>query len=151
MGAEAMHEAMESLEALHKELSDVEAKVTSLEETLIKVRAGGEIPSTGTGMARMLGISAPKDRDERIRQMEADLAEKQDEAAALNDFRAAARTVLATREIESYLHAKVCEHRQTKQSFADLSRKSSQALAQCWAANGASGSRTNISTLGQLT
>jgi hypothetical protein len=148
--AEAMHEAMESLEALHKELSDVEAKVTSLEETLIKVRAGGDVPSTGTGMARMLGISAPKDRDERIQQMEAELAEKQNEAAALKDFRAAARTVLATREIETFLHAKVAEHRQTKQSFADLSRKTAQALAQCWAANGVSGNGTSFSALGQL-
>jgi len=145
--AEAMHEALESVEALQKELSDVEAKATSLEETLIKVRAGGEIPSTGTGVARLLGISAPKDRDERIRQMEAELAEKQDQAAALKDFCTAARTVLATREIETFLHAKVAEHRQTKQSFTDLSRKTAQALAQCWATS----SGTSVSALGQLT
>merc|ERR1712008_145919 len=137
--AEAMQEAVDSLETLQKDLFDAKTKAGALDETLTKVRAGGEIPSTGTGVARMLGIAPQKDREERIQQMEAEHAQKE-EVSALRDFYAAARSVLVAREIDKFLQTKVAEQKKTKQSFAGLSKKTAEALATSWGASGHSSS-----------
>merc|ERR1711933_237287 len=125
--AEAMQEAVDSLETLQKDLFDAKTKAGALDETLTKVRAGGEIPSTGTGVARMLGIAPQKDREERIQQKE--------EVSALRDFYAAARSVLVAREIDKFLQTKVAEQKKTKHSFAGLSKKTAEALTTSWGAS----------------
>jgi len=138
--AEAMQEAVDSLETLQKDLFDAKTKAGALDETLTKVRAGGEIPSTGTGVARMLGIAPQKDREERIQQMEAEHAQKKEEVSALRDFYAATRSVLVAREIDKFLQTKVAEQKKTKQSFAGLSKKTAEALTTSWGASGHSSS-----------
>jgi len=134
--AEAMQEAVDSLESLQKDLFEAKTKAGALDETLTKVRAGGEIPSTGTGVARLLGIAPQKDREERIHQMEAELAQKKEEVSVLRDFYAAARSVLVAREIDKFLRTKVADQQKTKQSFAGLSKKTAEALATSWGASG---------------
>lgn len=136
--AEAMQQAIESLDNLQKDLQTARQAGLSMDETLRKVEMGGEIPSTGTGMARMLGIAPKKDRDQRIEQMKAELAQKRKEVTAIEEFYKAARTVLACKEIEGYFNDNVVAHRETKDSFSKLSRTSSEHFVDIWSGRGLS-------------
>merc|ERR1712146_131424 len=98
---------------------------------------GGEIPSTGTGVARMLGIAPKKDREERIEEMKADHEKKKQEVAAMAEFHQLSRRVLVRVEIARFYEEKVAGHRRTKNAFADLSQKTAESLARIWGGVGA--------------
>merc|ERR1711974_524882 len=83
LDAEAMSEALSSLEVLQTELEKAQRRADSQKATLQNVLDGGEIPSTGTGVARMLGIAPQKDREESIAKMKAELEKSEKEVASI--------------------------------------------------------------------
>merc|ERR1712107_548453 len=84
--AEAMLEALTSLEVLQTELEKAQRRADSQKATLQNVLDGGEIPSTGTGVARMLGIAPQKDREESIAKMKAELEKSEKKWLQLRTF-----------------------------------------------------------------
>merc|ERR1712083_104030 len=106
--------------------------------TLKNVLAGGEIPSTGTGVARMLGMAAPKDREARIAEMKAEHEQKHKDVASLEEFIKLARIVLVHREIDRFFEEKKVGHRHVKNTFADLSRTSADRFKNVWSGTGTS-------------
>merc|ERR1712151_1364074 len=110
--------------------------VDTMGTTLKKVVDGGEIPSTGTGVARMLGIAPKKDREQRIAEMKADHEQKQKDVVSTEEFYRAARTVLVCHEIDSFFKEKVAGHRQARDSFASVSQKTAERLANIWGETG---------------
>mmetsp|Transcript_53472 Transcript_53472/g.83261 ORF Transcript_53472/g.83261 Transcript_53472/m.83261 type:complete len:258 (+) Transcript_53472:3-776(+) len=134
--AEAMLEALNSLEVLQKDLEDTQRRVENLGHTLQSVLDGGEIPSTGTGVARMLGIAPKKDREERIAQMKADHEKLKNEVASIKEFQQLARVVLVCLEIDRYFQEKMAEQRKVKDTFASLSRKAAERLMSAWESKG---------------
>jgi len=132
LDAEAMKDALDSVEDLQKYLQESKSKVESMGETLKKVEAGGEIPSTGTGVARMLGIAPKKDREQGLAQMRIEHEQKRNDVASTEEFIGAARTVLLCVEVDSFFKEKVARHRQTKDSFATVSQKTAGRLANIW-------------------
>jgi hypothetical protein len=130
--AEAMQEAVDSVEALQKNLEEEKVRVETMGTTLQNVQNGGEIPSTGTGVARMLGIAPKKDREERIAQMTAEYEQKQKDITAMVEFHRLARIVLVLSEIDSFFKEKTAEQRRVKDTFAGLSRKAAERLMSAW-------------------
>lgn len=137
--AEAMHEAIESVEGLKSDMQEATEKAQVMGKTLEGVLAGGEIPSTGTGVARMLGISKPKDREERIAEMKADHEKKQKDVTAMQEFQQLAEKVLVCREIDRFFSEKVTGHRQAKDSFASLSQSSAERFVSIWGGGASQG------------
>jgi len=134
--AEAMTEALESVELLETDSQEAREKAQSMGTTLKKVMDGGDIPSTGTGVARMLGIAAPKDREERIAEMKADHEKKQKDATAMEEWYELARRVLICREMESFFREKVTGHKQAKNAFAGLSQSTAERMVGIWGGGG---------------
>jgi len=138
--AEAMLEALNSMEVMQKDIEDTQRQVENLGVTLKSVLEGGEIPSTGTGVARMLGIAPKKDREERIAQMKAEYEQKQKEVTAIKEFQRLARVVLTRSEIDKFFKEKTAEQRKVKDTFASLSRKAAERLMSAWECKAASAS-----------
>merc|ERR1712019_118735 len=106
-----MSEALSSLEVLQTELEKAQRRADSQKATLQNVLEGGEIPSTGTGVARMLGIAPQKDREESIAKMKAELESVQKEVTSIQDFQHLARVVLVCSEIDLFFKEKVAAQR----------------------------------------
>eukprot|EP00928_Gymnodinium_smaydae_P003105 TRINITY_DN11111_c0_g1_i1.p1 TRINITY_DN11111_c0_g1~~TRINITY_DN11111_c0_g1_i1.p1 ORF type:complete len:429 (-),score=64.51 TRINITY_DN11111_c0_g1_i1:105-1334(-) len=130
--AEALQEAFESVERLHADMHESISKVEHLTSTLKKVMDGGEIPSTGTGVARMLGMAPKKDRDQKIAEMKADLEQRKKDTTCLEELHKAARAILLSSEIDSFFREKLSAQKKSKESFAGNSQKMAERLAQVW-------------------
>lgn len=142
LAVEAMQEALDSIDNLERDMQNAMEKSTQMGATLKNAMEGGEIPSTGTGVARMLGISKPKDREERIAEMKTDHDKKLQDVAAMGELLTLARTVLLVREIQSFYREKVTGHRETKDNFASFSRGTAERVADIWGGTNA-GSASN--------
>lgn len=132
LAVEAMQEALDSVDNLERDMQNAMDKTTHLGATLKNAMEGGEIPSTGTGVARMLGISKPKDREERIAEMKAEHDKKLQDVAAMGELHVLARTVLLCREIQSFYSEKISAHRKTKDDFARCSQSTAERVASIW-------------------
>jgi len=137
LDAEAMLEALDSLDALRRDLDEAKRKLETLGTSLTNVLAGGEIPSSGTGVARMFGIAAPKDREVWLADKKKEQEQMQKDAIAMGEFLILARNVLLCREIDKFNEGKNDEHRHIKDTFEDLSRKSAQRMLSAWGGSGA--------------
>merc|ERR1712228_835352 len=134
----AMLEALNSLEDMGRELETQQRRAEHVNATLQNVLQGGEIPSTGTGVARMLGMAPQKDRDEIIAKIRVDHERLQKEVASIKDFQRLARVVLISSEIDKFFKDKVSQQRKVKDTFASLSRKAAGRLMSAWEAKGSS-------------
>lgn len=132
LDAEAMLEALDSVDVLRKDLEEAKRKLETLATTITNVLAGGEIPSSGTGVARMFGMAAPKDRDAWVANKRKEQEQMQKDAIAMGDFLILARNVLVCREIDRYTEGRKGEHRRIKDAFEDLSIKSAQRMLSAW-------------------
>lgn len=137
--AEAMHEALESVDNLQRDLQDAKQRTETMGATLKGVIAGGEIPSTGTGLARMIGIAAPKDRQAQIDEMKAEYEKKQKDVVAMEEFLRLSRRVLICREIDAFFKEKVTGHSQARDAFAGLSQGTAERFLSIWGGAGGSG------------
>jgi len=133
---EAMQEAVDSVESLQWEWTAAREKAESLGNTLKNVMAGGEIPSTGTGMARMLGLAPAKDREARIETMKTEHEQKKKEVAALEEFRRLTRKVLVCREMDCFFKMKEAGNRLAVDDFAGLSAGTAGKFAGIWLGGG---------------
>lgn len=130
--AEAMQEAVDSIDHLQQELDAARARAEHLGQSLKNVMDGGEIPSTGTGVARMLGMAKPKDREQKIAEMKAEHEQKQKDVTAFEEFHRLAQKVLVCREIKSFYNEKVEGHRKAKAAFAGLSQRTAEDFCKIW-------------------
>eukprot|EP00929_Paragymnodinium_shiwhaense_P060422 TRINITY_DN3017_c0_g1_i4.p1 TRINITY_DN3017_c0_g1~~TRINITY_DN3017_c0_g1_i4.p1 ORF type:complete len:284 (+),score=93.76 TRINITY_DN3017_c0_g1_i4:526-1377(+) len=139
--AEAMEEAIESLEELQRTLTVSKKKVASLSETVKKVSAGGEAPPSASGWLSSIGLSQKKDRETELREMKAELELKQTEVRAAEDFYTAAWTLAIKVEIDAFFAQKKSVGSLAKEAFAGSFARSAQESASLWSALAPAGSR----------
>lgn len=127
--AEAMSEALETLDALQKHLQETKKKkVVSIENTQKRVELG-EKPS-------MLGQiwAGKKDKEGQLQSLRRDVDEASEEAVMAEEWYVAARTIAIGQEIDMFLAEKVAIHRWAKEAFANRLHGTLQSLAQVWGA-----------------
>mmetsp|Transcript_55478 Transcript_55478/g.154642 ORF Transcript_55478/g.154642 Transcript_55478/m.154642 type:complete len:441 (-) Transcript_55478:98-1420(-) len=126
--AEAMQEALESLDALQQGLQDVKRKVSTLEAQYARLVGNEEPPST---LGKLLTFRQ-KDPGTQREEMNTELEQRTSESVTTEEFYLAARTISIGQEVDRYLAEKVAMHREAKDTFARQARETAERMASIW-------------------
>ncbi|CAK0908918.1 unnamed protein product, partial [Prorocentrum cordatum] len=103
--AEAMQEALGSLDQLRQAAEDGRRRADALEASVRKVQGGGraEGDEPSSGLGRLFG---PRDRAGQPDRLRRELEQTREEAAVAEEWHAAARSVAAGLEVGAFLAEK---------------------------------------------
>lgn len=125
---EAMQEAVKELDQMGGALADLKKKVETVEATKKSLEEGGSAPS---GLMSMFGR---QDKETQLTLLRADLDKANEDAVAVEEWFAAARTVALGQEMATFLSSNALVHRWSKDIFAQRSQSTSERLASLWGA-----------------